>query len=58
MRWDALNYTADWIPNELSGSNDHTAHEQKGSGEHSVQTEDGIIGLNILPLEVVLQSSE
>lgn len=58
MCWDALYDTADWIPNELSCSNDHTAHEQKGSGEHSVQTEDGIIGLNILPLEVILQSSE
>jgi hypothetical protein len=48
----------DRVANELVGGDDEGTGEQQHRGEKVVQTEDGIVGGDLLPLEIVLQSSK
>lgn len=58
MRRYAVHNAADRLPNILGGRDDQTAGEQQYRGERVVETEDRIVRLYVLPLEVALQATQ
>lgn len=57
MRGYSIHNATDRLANILRGRNDQTAGEQKDRGEWVVETEDRIVRLYVLPLEVALQAT-
>lgn len=58
VRRHAVDDAADRLAHILGGGDDQTAGEQEHRGEGVVQAKDGIVRLNVLPLEVALQATQ
>lgn len=58
MRWHAIDNATNRLAHVLGGGDDQTAGEQEHRGEGVVETEDGIVRLDVLPLQVALQATQ
>jgi len=58
VRRNPIDDAADRLAHVLGGGDDQAAGEQQHRGEGVVQPEDGVVRLDVLPLEVALQATQ
>lgn len=58
MYWNSIDYALDRIANKLGCRDNHTTRQKNCRCKQIVQSEDSIVGFNLLNFEIVLQATQ